>query len=281
MKFGVIGDIHGNLYALKAILSDLKEKGITRYLIAGDLITDCNYPNEVLDLIQILDAIVIKGNREEYVLEYLDGLHKEWEGVDQMASIVWSAKQLTPKNIAYLRSLPTQRQVKVNESLVTLVHGSPFDCNEHLYEDKEQARLKEAVDFVKSDVLVCAHSHQPWKKVLNQTLIVNPGACGVHFNTESGAEYAILELTNEGWVATHHEASYDILAFKEAMLKSSLYVMAPTWVRLIIQSIEEGFNANIKFLRNIALTYQTGSFISNDIWQEATDAWYNENSTRK
>lgn len=33
MKFGVIGDIHGNLYALKAILSDLKEKGITRYLI--------------------------------------------------------------------------------------------------------------------------------------------------------------------------------------------------------------------------------------------------------
>ena len=60
MKFGVIGDIHGNLYALKAILSDLKEKGITRYLIAGDLITDCNYPNEVLDLIQILDAIVIK-----------------------------------------------------------------------------------------------------------------------------------------------------------------------------------------------------------------------------
>ena len=65
------------------------------------------------------------------------------------------------------------------------------------------------------------------------------------------------------------------------MLKSSLYVVAPTWVRLIIQSIEEGFNANIEFLRRMATTYQTGSFISNDIWQEATDAWYNENSTRK
>lgn len=106
MKYGVIGDIHGNLYALKAIIADLKKQDITKYFIAGDLIADCNYPNEVLDYIQTLDAVVIKGNREEYVLNYLDGLCPEWETLKQMSSVVWTALQLTEENISYVRRLP-------------------------------------------------------------------------------------------------------------------------------------------------------------------------------
>ena len=276
MKLGVIGDIHGNLYALEAILADLKKQGVSRYLIAGDLIADCNYPNEVLDLIQTLDAIVIKGNREEYILEYLDGLHPEWDGLDQMASVVWTALQLTPHHVAYLRELPTQQKFIINETTLTVVHGSPFDMNEHLYEDKNQNRLLESVEFVKSDVLVCAHSHRPWQKVMKNTLVINPGAAGVHFNAQSGAEYAILELTKKGWQATHHLALYNISNFKEGMIKSSLYEVAPTWAKLIVQSIEDGFNANIEFLRKIFADYEIRGLISNEIWKEATNAWYKE-----
>lgn len=276
MKFAVLGDIHGNLHALKAILSDLKSQGITKYLIAGDLIADCNYPNEVLELIQTLDAIVIKGNREEYVLEYLEGLHPEWDGVDQMASVVWTALQLTPQNISYLQSLPMQQSIEVNGTTISMVHGSPFNINEHLYEDSEPERLVETVSVVNSQVLICAHSHRPWKKIVDQTLVLNPGAAGVHFNSQSGAEYAILEVTKDRCQVTHHVALYDLASFKEEMFNSSLYEVATTWVRLIVQSIEEGFNANIEFLKGIFSSYEINGFISNEIWKQASNQWYKD-----
>ncbi len=276
MKYGVIGDIHGNLYALKAIIRDLKKQGITKYFIAGDLIADCNYPNEVLDYIQTLDAVVIKGNREEYVLNYLDALCPEWDTLKQMSSVVWTAFQLTDENISYLRRLPMMAQVEVNETLITIVHGSPFDLNEHLYPDHEQERLLEAIQLVQSDVLICAHSHRQWQKRVNETLVLNPGAAGVHFNAESGAEYAILQWTPEGWQVTHKLALYDIKAFKEDMFNSSLHELAPTWAKLIVQSIEEGFNANITFLRKIFKDYEIQGSISNEIWDKASLDWYNE-----
>ena len=276
MKYGVIGDIHGNLYALKAIITDLKKQGITKYFIAGDLIADCNYPNEVLDYIQTLDAVVIKGNREEYVLNYLDGLCPEWETLKQMSSVVWTALQLTEENISYVRRLPMMSQIEVNETLITLVHGSPFDLNEHLYPDQQQARLLEAIQSVQSDILICAHSHRQWQKRVNETLVLNPGAAGVHFNAESGAEYAILQWTPEGWQVTHELALYDIKAFKEDMFNSSLHELAPTWAKLIVQSIEEGFNANITFLRKIFKEYEIQGYISNEIWDKVSFDWHKE-----
>ena len=276
MKYGVIGDIHGNLHALKAIIRDLKKQGITNYFIAGDLIADCNYPNEVLDYIQTLDAVVIKGNREEYVLNYLDALCPEWDTLKQMSSVVWTALQLTDENISYLRRLPMMAQVEVNETLITIVHGSPFDLNEHLYPDQKQERLLEAIQSVQSDVLICAHSHRQWQKRVNETLVLNPGAAGVHFNAESGAEYAILQWTPEGWQVTHKLALYDIKAFKEDMFNSSLHELAPTWAKLIVQSIEEGFNANITFLRKIFKDYEIQGSISNEIWDKASLDWYKE-----
>ena len=84
MRIGVLADVHGNLTALQAIIRDLKKQGIDEYIIAGDLIADCAQPNEVLSFIQSLKATVIKGNREDYVLKFLNGEHEEWNQYEQI-----------------------------------------------------------------------------------------------------------------------------------------------------------------------------------------------------
>lgn len=275
MKFGVLADIHGNLYALKAIIHDLRQMGIEDYIIAGDLIADCSQPNEVLDYIKTLKATVIKGNREDYVLDFLNGKQSHWEHYDQMASVVWTAKVLTEENIQYIKHLSNSCVISLEEQgQISVVHGSPFDISEHLYEDKEQERLLEAVQVCESEVLICGHSHRQWKKKVNQTLVLNPGAAGVHFNQQRGAEYAILSYEKGTWSATHHIALYDIFSFKKTMLSSSLMQEAPTWASLIVQSIEEGVNANIEFLKTFESSAFQNGLIENEIWRQQASKWF-------
>ena len=38
MKFAVIGDIHGNIYALKAVYKDIQNKNIDFIISTGDLV---------------------------------------------------------------------------------------------------------------------------------------------------------------------------------------------------------------------------------------------------
>lgn len=275
MKFGVLADIHGNLDALMAIIKELQAQDINYYIFAGDLIADCDQPNEVLEYIQTLNAIVIKGNREEYVLDYLNGLHPEWDNHEQMASVTWTAKILTQKNIDYIKSLKEQEVLNLpNAGKITIVHGSPFHISEHLYEEKQQDRLKEAIEAVQSEVLVCGHSHTPWTKQLNETIVLNPGAAGVHFNQDCSAEYAILSYEEGQWHVSHHVARYDFECFKNRMLGSSLYESSPTWTRLIVQSLGESWNANIAFLRELNEIYSSEGLIANEIWHEFSEKWF-------
>ena len=77
MKYAVLSDIHGNATALKAVLEDVKNKGITDYIIAGDYCLSGPYPDECISIIRNLkNAHIIRGNEEQY-LENLIGQNQE------------------------------------------------------------------------------------------------------------------------------------------------------------------------------------------------------------
>ena len=51
-KIALIADIHGNLSALEAVLSDIKQRGITHIYCLGDIAIKGVHPNEVTELIK-------------------------------------------------------------------------------------------------------------------------------------------------------------------------------------------------------------------------------------
>lgn len=60
MRIAVIGDIHGNLSALEAVLKDCRVKGVERFLILGDLVMKGPYPTEAVEIIRQLPGQVGK-----------------------------------------------------------------------------------------------------------------------------------------------------------------------------------------------------------------------------
>ena len=64
MRVGVISDIHGNQYALSAVLKTARKEGIEKFLVLGDIVGYYYHPEIVLNMLSEWDYEIIKGNHE-------------------------------------------------------------------------------------------------------------------------------------------------------------------------------------------------------------------------
>ena len=80
--FAVFSDIHGNHSALQAAIDYACGRGITNFVLLGDYVTDCPNPQKTLEKIYVLkqyfNTYIIRGNREEYLLNYKNSGEVGW-----------------------------------------------------------------------------------------------------------------------------------------------------------------------------------------------------------
>ena len=61
-RIAIILDIHGNLEALKTVLSDIKKREIDHIYCLGDIIAKGTHSHECIKLIQENCEVVVQGN---------------------------------------------------------------------------------------------------------------------------------------------------------------------------------------------------------------------------
>ncbi len=278
MKIAVLADIHGNMTALQAVLDYLEKEKVTHFIIAGDHISDCPRPKEVLKTISGLNGWFIKGNREAYVLETIDDTATDWYAHDQLASVIWTRDQLDAKCIDFIKNLSEQASISIEGcDKIRVVHGSPDNMYEHLYEHKADRNV-EIMRQMEEQVLICAHTHVPWTTHVEGKLIVNPGALGVSFNEESAAEFAILKWEDKAWKAELKRIKYDISELERHFENSGLFEAAGIWPRLIVESLKSGANRNIDFIKRAVENasnqgYTEYKYIPNEVWKLTEEEW--------
>ncbi len=64
IKFAVLGDIHANLEALLAVLSDARDQGCSHYACVGDIVGYNANPGECLDIVREMGMPCVKGNHD-------------------------------------------------------------------------------------------------------------------------------------------------------------------------------------------------------------------------
>jgi putative phosphoesterase len=206
MKIAFISDIHGNAIALETVLEDVKKKKVDQIYVLGDLCYRGPEPKRVLELIRSLQAEVIKGNADEWVVR---GVQKG-EVPDQAFNIMnqereWTVSQLDPSDIEYLKQLPTEKHFQVNGISIHAFHATPdslFDIVlPHTEDDVIQTKLMSSRE---SDIYVYAHIHKPYIRYINGKIVMNIGSVGLPFDGVPKASYAIVEI-EEGNVRTSIE----------------------------------------------------------------------------
>jgi predicted phosphodiesterase len=163
MKYGIFGDIHGNLEALTAVLEVMKDEGVEQFLCLGDIVGYGADPAKCVEIVQEINAIVVAGNHDFATLEKLN---IDFFNSYAKEAVIWTRKNITKENRDFLTSLDL---VKVVNDEVTIVHGSlnfpeMFDYIQTSYD----AHL--SLQVLKTDVCFLGHSHVPVTFFQKQTV---------------------------------------------------------------------------------------------------------------
>ena len=147
-------------------------------------------------------------------------------------SLPWTCSELRTSNKFYLDSLPEKLKYTVNGVNLCFTHGSPNLINEYLFEDAENT--KKVMENFEDDVLICAHTHIPFVKKVNDKLIVNVGSIGKPKIGRPNITYAILNIDDAGNVdVTIRELEYEY----RRIMKDCIMLNFPS---AIVNSYETG-----------------------------------------
>ena len=232
MRIALLSDIHANLAALEAVVSDLPP--VDQVWVLGDTVGYGPQPNEVIATLQAMGARTVLGNHDGAAIGTVDA---NQFNPDAKRAIEWTAEVLDANGRAYIGALP---EVRRDEDL-TAVHGSPRDP---IWEYITSLGIA-AANFAHYDTRLClfGHTHVPIAyravdgaveavhgmpgdrlEVGTARTLLNPGSVGQPRDGLPDAAYAVLE-TGSGSstdVVEFRRVRYDIDRTQRLMREAGL-----------------------------------------------------------
>ena len=153
MKIGILGDIHGNLSALKTAIRLLESRGVNHFVSVGDVVGYGAAPAECIGLLRDLGASVVKGNHDAACVEELDDSR-----FNQAArqAVRWTRSVLDEEDLDWLRELP----MTLEGEGFQVAHGTPFRPEEYNY-FLNLGDAPPSLDCMTQPVAFVGHSHIP------------------------------------------------------------------------------------------------------------------------
>ena len=222
--YGVLGDIHGNLEALRAVLAALEARGVSELLCVGDVVGYNADPDECVALLRARRARVIAGNHDLIATRRLG-----FERCSNKAryALQRTRRGLAPQSVQWLLSLPDRLLV---EERVALVHGGVRDVQLYMRTPQLVARNAELLrlDFPGARLCFFGHSHEqklyevdaagakeidPRRCVLDRSRVHFVNAGSVDAQRKPGARLAECAVfDSDAWAIDFLSAPYEAAA---------------------------------------------------------------------
>jgi putative phosphoesterase len=229
MRVAVLSDLHGNPFALDAVLADLESRSVDEIICLGDVAIG-PFPNETVARLRELGCPALMGNWDTWFLEGVPRLGGE-VGPRLTAQGDWCASLLSSENRDFLRGFERFRELRIDGSRLALFHASPRSLEEMLLPDVSRTHLEEALEGVTADLILGGHTHLQMLRRLPEALFANPGSVGLPFSEgPSGgslrvsrwAEYVLATAEEEGQKLEFRRVYYGVDEMLEAARTSGM-----------------------------------------------------------
>lgn len=206
-RFAVLADVHGNAWALEAVLADIRRRGADELIDLGDILYGPLDPAGTAELHRTTGITAIRGNQDRVLGEPL--------AHPPNPTMAFVHENLPPHHLAWAAGLP----VRLDREDLRFCHGTPEHDDVYLLEAVSEtgvalhpeAKIAALLGPDPAPVTLCGHSHVPRVVAVGGRLVVNPGSVGLpaydHDQPwphvmEAGsphARYALLTRSAEGW----------------------------------------------------------------------------------
>lgn len=286
-KAAVFSDIHGNLDMLQKAIDICKAQDVEQYIVLGDMISDGPDSQAVLDTVMNLTEHVVRGNREEYILNYHAGKRKQWDNNYQCESLVKTHKNLTDAGLKYISGLPDMKRLNLFGLDTLIVHGSHISVGHFILPCWNIDVFMDMHDRYGCSLYLLGHSHQSYHFDLMGSFFINPGPLGIPpaisvYKREDAFSMGIISIQDKQLVEYRPVyIPYNPAKLKEYYLKDIDSYEHTFWMELIADSFFTKQYDSIKFLhmaKQMAKEkgYENVDPIPNDIWEDASNKWRKE-----
>jgi|KBSMisStandDraft_5_1062788.scaffolds.fasta_scaffold320188_2 putative phosphoesterase len=240
MRLAALYDIHGNLPALEAVLTEIERAGVDRVVVGGDVLPGPMAP-ETLERLQSLTVPTefLRGNGDRETLqERPDRPSRVPEPARQQ--LRWCRRQLSGAQALTIEAWPlTLRYDVPRVGSVLFCHATPRNDEEVFTHLVPEPLLQPIFDGV-ADLVVCGHTHVQFDMMVGRTRVVNAGSVGMPFGT-TGAHWLLIDSGRSGDLPAREavelrRTTYDLdaaaaavrrTAFPEAEQFASVYILNP------------------------------------------------------
>ena len=235
MRIAVLSDIHANRLAFEAVQRAVADAQPDHVVVAGDVINRGPEPRVCLEgILRCQDEQgwkVLKGNHEDFVLQEAAGHPFSDEWVRKLYAHTHWTMQRVRDLLPSVEKWPDHHSIRGPDGTeVRFVHASMRSNRHGLYEEMKEPELAE-LTAPSPAVLVAGHTHVPFIRQINGTLIVNAGAVGMSFDGIQQASFALLDWKDKRWHAQIIRVDYDHDATEQAFFDTGFIddagVMAP------------------------------------------------------
>ena len=231
MRIAVLSDIHANLVALDAVLTDAGPVDAVWQL--GDVVGYGPEPDAVVERLREIGATGVRGNHDAAAC---GGSEIDWFNPDARRAMEWTRRAISTQTLEWLSALPE----RATQDRCALVHGS---LREPIWEYVTSPRVAaENIALLDEGVRIGLHGHthmpiafiddegdaletlrgRPGSplELRGRRALVNPGSVGQPRDGDPRASYLLLEPEAER--VTWRRVAYDIEAVQQAMRDAGL-----------------------------------------------------------
>ncbi len=215
MKVAVFSDVHGNRFALEAVLADISSLKPDLMLNLGDTVLGGADPAGALKLQLECVALMVRGNADEEVANPESDLEPA-----RLEVVNWLRGLLAENDLKTLENLPTMLEVANGEILAChgnletpwkflMLRDDPQTFTDYASSEQLLSRIQK---YPKAKVVLCGHSHRARVVTTNGVQFVNVGSVSRQPDGDPRARWALLTRDENTWHVEHKFTPYDVEA---------------------------------------------------------------------
>jgi predicted phosphodiesterase len=265
MKIAVISDIHGNLPALKTVTNDINLWQPDLVVVNGDIVNRGPLSLDCLHFVQAKMKTdgwqVVRGNHEDFIIACSrPDVPHEKPDFELWRFAYWAYRQLNGE-VAVLESLPNYFSWFAPDGReFRVTHASMRHNRDGIYENSDDEEIHKQIAPVPA-VFVTGHTHRPFIRRFNDSLVVNVGSVGSPFDQDQRASYGRFTWDPSGWQAKIVRLPYDTSQTEQDYVRSGFLDEAGPLAQLML----------VELRRAGGLIYRWASRYQNAVLAEEID----------
>jgi predicted phosphodiesterase len=200
MRIGLISDIHGNLFALEAVLAELDRENLDDLICLGDVAALGPEPGAVVARLRALQCPTVMGNTDVWLLSPPTAVADE---IDRVLT-PWCIAQCSDADLAYVRAFPPTIERPLGDGRTLLCfHGSPRSYDDVILSTTPDDTLDGMLKDTSAAILAGGHTHLQLLRRHGDAHLINVGSVGLPgVGPEAAqrnrhvrwAEYAVIDV---------------------------------------------------------------------------------------